>query len=72
MMHWQANIAAECFAQTGQITVIVQDNHPIHTSKQVKEYWCDWQDKGLYLFQLPNYSSPMNLIETLVTSTQDP
>ena len=26
-----------------QITVIVQDNHPIHVTKQVQEYWCNWQ-----------------------------
>ncbi len=51
-------------AETGQITVIVQDNHPIHTSKQVREHWSDWQGKGLFLFQLPKYSSQMNLIET--------
>lgn len=63
LMEWQAKEAAERLAMTGQITVIVQDNHPIHTSKRVKEYWCNWQEQGLYLFQLPKYSSQMNLIE---------
>ena len=51
-------------AETGQITVIVQDNHPIHMSKKVREHWSAWQEKGLFLFQLPKYSSQMNLIET--------
>ncbi len=63
-MEWQANVAAERLVKTGQITVVVQDNHSIHLSKQVQEYWCNWQEKGLYLFQLPKYSSSMNLIET--------
>ncbi|MBV8883087.1 MAG: transposase [Chroococcidiopsidaceae cyanobacterium CP_BM_RX_35] len=64
LMEWQAKEAAERLETTGQITVIVQDNHPIHVSQQVREYWHNWQEKGLYLFQLPKYSSQMNLIET--------
>ena len=64
LLDWQAQKAAKRLAQTGQITVIVQDNHPIHTSKEVREHWSAWQDKGLFLFQLPKYSSQMNLIET--------
>ncbi len=32
-------------------------------SKKVRERWSDWQEKGLFLFQLPKYSSEMNLIE---------
>ena len=64
LMEWQVKEAAERLEITGQITVIVQDNHPIHVSQQVKEYWDDWQEKGLYPFQLPKYSSQMNLIET--------
>lgn len=55
LIEWQAKKAAERLATAGQITVVVQDNHPIYMSKQVKEYWCDWQEKGLYLFQLPKY-----------------
>ena len=61
---WQEQKAAFCLAETGQITVIVQDNHPIHTSKKVREHWSAWQEKGLFLFQLPKYSSQMNLMET--------
>lgn len=64
MMQWQASVAKERIAANGQITVIVQDNHPIHLSRQVKDYWSQWQQQGLYLFQLPKYSSQMNLIET--------
>ncbi len=47
---------SEHFEKTGEITVIVQDNHPIHTSKQVREYWDKWQQQGLFFFQLPKYS----------------
>lgn len=64
LMDWQAEQAAKRLAKTGQITVIVQDNHPIHMSKKVRDHWTDWQEKGLFLFQLPKYSSEMNLIET--------
>ena len=64
LMNWQAQKAAKHLANTGQITVIVQDNHPIHKSQEVRQYWNQWQQQGLYLFQLPTYSSQMNLIET--------
>ena len=63
LMDWQAQQAAQRFEQTGQITVIVQDNHPIHLSQKVRERWEFWQEQGLFLFQLPKYSSEMNLIE---------
>ena len=64
LLEWQTQLAAQHFEKTGEITVIVQDNHPIHTSKQVREYWDKWQQPGLFFFQLPKYSSEMNLIET--------
>lgn len=64
LLDWQAQRAAQRLAETGQITVIVQDNHPRHMSKEVREHWSAWQEKGLFLFQLPKYSSQMNLIET--------
>lgn len=63
LLNWQATDAAQRLADTGQITVIVQDNHPIHTSKAVRACWSRWQQQGLYLFELPKYSSQMNLIE---------
>ena len=64
LLDWQATQAAQRLADTGQITVIVQDNHPIHTSMAAKSRWLQWQEQGLYLFQLPKYSSQMNPIES--------
>lgn len=61
LLDWQAHQAAQRLADTGQITVIVQDNHPIHTNKVVQSRWSQWYEQGLYLFQLPKYSSQMNL-----------
>lgn len=64
LLEWQVQQAAQRLADTGQITVIVQDNYPIHTRKVVKSRWPQWQEQGLYWFKLPNYSSQMNRIET--------
>lgn len=61
-MYWQAEKAAARLAATGMITVIVQDNHPIHTSRGCA-CWQQWQEQKMYLFELPKYSSQMNLIE---------
>jgi transposase len=33
-------------------------------SQKIRERWEYWQEQGLFLFQLPKYSSEMNLIET--------
>ena len=60
LLNWQAQQAAKRLADTGKITVIVQDNHPIHTSKAVRKNRPSWEEQGLYLFQLPKYSSQMN------------
>jgi hypothetical protein len=51
-------------ADTGQITVVVQDNGSLHTSQLVQTKWLEWQEKGLYFFFLPKYCSEMNLIES--------
>ena len=64
VVEWQAQKAAMRQAQTGQITVIVQDNGPIHTSAAVQSHWQNWQQQGLFLFMLPKYCSEMNEIET--------
>ena len=40
--------------KSGIITVIVQDQGSIHTSKIVKERQDYWSSKGLYLFSLPS------------------
>jgi putative transposase len=63
-MDWQAEQAQDHLIKSGIITVIVQDQGSIHTSKLVKErhnYY--WASKGLYLFSLPSYCSEMNRIE---------
>lgn len=64
VMNWQAQKAAQTLAQTGQITVIVQDNGSIHTSQAAQAQWSNWQQQGLFLFMLPKYCSEMNDIET--------
>lgn len=62
-MNWQALQAHRLLQRTGRITVIVQDNASIHTSKAVQAQIPGWQEQGLYCFQLPKYCSEMNLIE---------
>jgi hypothetical protein len=63
MMDEQARQAQLQFEQTGKIRVIVQDNSPTHTSKQVKAKWVEWEACGLYCFFLPKYCSELNPIE---------
>lgn len=63
LMDWQANQAARLLQRTGRITVIAQDNAPIHTSHAVRARIPIWQAQGLYLFQFPRYCSEMNQIE---------
>ncbi|AFZ22329.1 hypothetical protein Mic7113_6768 (plasmid) [Allocoleopsis franciscana PCC 7113] len=64
MIDQQAGVAAQEFANTGRIRVIVQDNGSIHTSTPVQQKWAQWEAQGLYLFFLPAYCSQMNLIES--------
>lgn len=63
-MDWQATRAQRLFQRTGIVTVIVQDNASIHTSKAVRDKLPSWQAQGLEFFQLPPYCSEMNPIET--------
>lgn len=63
MMEQQAQLASRHLAATGCITVVVQDNGPIHTSSVVQQRWSEWEKKGLYIFFLPKYCSEMNPIE---------
>lgn len=63
LMEWQATKAAQHLAQTGQFTVIVQDNASTHRSRLTQHHWDQWQQQGLYLFFLPPYSPQMNRIE---------
>lgn len=64
MMEEQAHQAQQQLAETGRIRVIVQDNGPVHTCKQVQAKWPEWEAKGLYFFFLPKYCSELNPIET--------
>ena len=63
MMEHVAEIASQHLDKTGCITVVVQDNGPIHTSSKVQQRWPEWEKQGLYLFFLPKYCSEMNPIE---------
>jgi hypothetical protein len=56
--------AAQTLAQTGRLTVVVQDNGSLHTSLLVRQQWLRWQEQGLFVFFLPPYCSEMNPIET--------
>lgn len=49
--------------KAGRISVIVQDNGPIHRCKEVQQLWTKWEEMGLYIFFLPKYCSEMNPIE---------
>lgn len=63
VMDWVANKAAQTLAQTGRLTVVVQDNGSLHTSQLTQQQWHRWQEQGLFLFFLPEYCSEMNQIE---------
>ena len=63
LMNWQAQLAQQHLAQTGQITVIIQDGVSFHKSRVVQQQWQRWQQQGLFVFFLPPYSPQMNRIE---------
>ncbi|RDC61911.1 IS630 family transposase [Adhaeribacter pallidiroseus] len=64
-----ADFIIECledFCPTiSQMTVIVLDNAPLHTSTTFRAKQAEWESKGLYLFFLPKYSPHLNRIEQL-------
>ncbi len=62
-MDWEAEKAAQQLKQTGRITVVVEDNGPLHTSNVSTAKLPEWEAKGLYIFFLPKYCSEMNRIE---------
>lgn len=64
IMDWIAQKAASVFNKTGKLTIIVQDNSPIHKSYEARACWSRWSEQGLLLFFLPAYCSDMNPIET--------
>jgi putative transposase len=63
-MDWVSHKAAQTLAETGRLTVVVQDNGPLHKSRLVCQHWARWQEQGLLIFFLPPYCSEMNPIET--------
>jgi len=46
-------------------TVLVLDNAPMHTSKELESNLQKWSDRGLELYYLPAYSPELNRIEML-------
>lgn len=60
VMDWVAQKASQTLAQTGRITVIVQDNGSLHRSRLVQQQWPRWQEQGLFFFFLPPYCLEMN------------
>lgn len=63
LMDWQAAQAKARLENTGKLTVVVQDQGSIHTSKLTKSHYDKWADQGLLIFLLPSYSPELNLIE---------
>ncbi len=63
LMNWQAEQAEKRLNSTGKITVVVQDQGPIHKSKLTKSKYEKWSKQGLYIFLLPTYSPELNSIE---------
>ena len=63
VMNWVAKKAAKTLAETGKITVVVQDNGSLHKSKVTQAQWNGWAEQGLIMFFLPPYCSEMNPIE---------
>jgi putative transposase len=64
VMDWMAHTAAQTLAETGRLTVVVQDNGPLHKSRLVRQHWTRWQQQGLLIFFLPPYCSEMNPLES--------
>lgn len=52
VMDWVTQKASQALAQTERITVIVQDNGSLHTSRLVQQQWPRWQEPRLFIFLL--------------------
>lgn len=63
LLNWQAKKAEDRLRETGQITVIVEDQASIHRSLLTQEQYKKWEAQGLYIFLLPSYSPELNRIE---------
>ena len=46
------------------VTVVVLDNARVHT-KAVKDRFCVWQERGLFVWFLPTHSPHLNIAEVL-------
>lgn len=46
-------------------TFVVIDNAPVHKAKLMEERIPIWQNRGLFIFLLPEYSPHLNIAETL-------
>ncbi|WP_202804235.1 transposase [Pleurocapsa sp. PCC 7319] len=64
LMNWIAEKADSKLQKTGKLTVVVQDNSPIHRSQEVRDSWKRWSEQGLLLFFLPPYCPELNEVET--------
>jgi transposase len=47
-----------------RLTVVVLDNAAVPRARVIKERIGVWQQRGLFLFYLPRYSPPLNIVET--------
>lgn len=63
LMNWVADKAEKTLQETGQVTVVVQDNGSLHKSKITQAQWKRWEKQGLIMFFLAPYCSEMNPIE---------
>ncbi|MEH2256745.1 MAG: transposase [Nostoc sp.] len=55
-MECLAQTAATRLLETGQITVIIDDNASVHKSSLARQQHQRWQQQDLYVFFLPPYS----------------
>jgi len=62
-------VVIECFEAFSKTltkpTIVILDNAPVHTSKLFMEKIDEWQERGLFIYQLPAYSPSLNTIEIL-------
>lgn len=63
VMNWVAAKAAQTLAETGRLTVVVQDNGSLHTSQLTRKQWHRWEAQGLFICFLAPYCSELNPIE---------
>ncbi|MBO9997625.1 MAG: transposase [Cyanobacteria bacterium SID2] len=59
----QAKQASQRLFETGQFTVIVNDNASIHRASKAKEIHNCWKKQGLLIFFPASYNSQMNRME---------